>query len=131
MGIQNQLKKSGTAAHTISNQVVNTLVNSILNLWNRARASSNTFVKPTICPNCGYGCSASDRQNFSERRKNCKNCGIANHFAKVCRKTKVQKEPKATVNTVGNTSSETATIDTSVTAGEQINQIETMLQRYK
>ena len=38
------------------------------------------------------------------------NCGIANPFAKVCRKTKVQMKPKPRVNNVDDTISEAATI---------------------
>ena len=63
MGIQNQLKISGTVAHSTSNQSAHMSVNSVQNSWNRARPSTNTFVKPTICPNCGYGWLASHRQN--------------------------------------------------------------------
>ena len=55
MDIQNQLKISGTAAHSTSNQAANMSVNSIHNSCNRPRPSSNTFVKPTICLNCVYG----------------------------------------------------------------------------
>ena len=58
------------------------------------------------------------------------NCGIANHFAKICRKTKVQMKPKQRVNNVNDTSSKAAIIATSTTAGEKVNQIETTLQRY-
>ena len=86
MGIQNQLQVAGTAVHTILKQAANTSVNSIQNPSNRPRSSSNPFVKPTICPNCGYGWSASHRRICPARGKNCKNCGVVNHFAKVCRK---------------------------------------------
>ena len=76
MGIQNQLKMSGTAAQTTTNEITSTTVNNVQGLWNRSRPSTNQFVKPTICPNCGYGWSASHRQNCPARGKNCKNCGI-------------------------------------------------------
>ena len=39
-------------------------------------------------------------------------------------------KPKSRVNNVDDTSSEAAIIGTSATAGEQVNQIETMLQRH-
>ena len=86
MGIQNQLKISGTTVQSTTNEIITTSVNNIQGSWNRSRPSTNQFVKPTICPNCGYGWSATHRQNCRARGKNCKNCGIANHFAKVCRK---------------------------------------------
>ena len=92
MGIRNQFQISGTAAHSTSNQAANMSVNGIQISWKRPRKSSYSFVKPTICPNCGYGCSAIHRQNCPARGKNCKNCGIAYPFAKVC-STKVQMRP--------------------------------------
>ena len=119
MYIQNQLKLSGTAAHTIANQAANMSVNSIQIPWNKLRLSSNIFVKPTICPKCGYGWSISHHQNCPGRGKSCKNCAIANHFAEVCRKTKVKMKPKSSVNIVDDTSYEAGTIGTSARAGEQ------------
>ena len=118
MGIQNQLKISGTAAYTVSNQIANTSINSIQKSWSRRRSTSNNFVKPTICPNCGYAWSASHRQNCPVHGKNCKNCGINNHFAKVCRKPVIPIKPKPRVNDVDDTYSEAATISTSATVGE-------------
>ena len=88
MGIQNQLKISGTTVHSTTNEITTTSVNNIQGSWNRSRPPMNQLVKSTICPNCGYGWSAAHRQNCPARGKNCKNCGIANHFAKVCRKPK-------------------------------------------
>ena len=72
---------------------------------------------------------ASHRQTCPARGKNCKNCEIAIHFAKVCRKTKLQLKPKQRVNNADDTSSEEATVCTSATAGELANQIETMFQK--
>ena len=72
MGIQKQLKISGTAAYTVSNQVANTSINSIQNSWKRLRSTSNNFLKPTICPDCGYPWSASHRQNCHARGKTVK-----------------------------------------------------------
>ena len=87
------------------------------------------LVKPTICPNCGYGWSASHRQNCPARGTNCKNCGIANHLAKVCRKPKHPNKPKHIVNTVGDSVSEAATVGTSATAAELVNNIDRLLQQ--
>ena len=86
MGIQNQLKISGTSIPNTTNEISSQSIKSVQGSWNRTRAPTNQFVKPTICPNCGYGWTPSHRQNCPARGKSCKNCGIANHFAKVCRK---------------------------------------------
>ena len=82
MGIQNQLKISGTPTPTTTNEISSQSINNVQRSWNRTRAPTNQFVKPTICPNCGYGWTPSHRQNCPARGKSCKNCGIANHFAK-------------------------------------------------
>ena len=74
MGIQNQLKISRTIAHPTTNEIVIMSINSIQSPWNRSRPSTTTFVKPTICPNCGYGWSATHRQNCPASGKTCKNC---------------------------------------------------------
>ena len=86
-------------------------------------------MKPTICPNCGYGWSAAHRQNCPARGKNCKNCGIANHFAKVCKKPK-QFKPKPRVNNVDDSISKTATVGTSATVRGQVNYIDRLLQKH-
>ena len=111
-----------------ANQAANMYINSIQNSWNRARPSPNDFVKPTISLNCGYYWSTSYRQNCPAHGKNCKKCGIANRFAKVCRKTKPQMKPKPRIDNVDDTTSEAATIGTSATVGEQVNQIEKVFQ---
>ena len=100
MGIQNRLKISGSPASTTTNEITSQTINNVQGSWNRSRASTNQFVKPTICPICGYGWSPFHRQKCPARGRNCKNCGIANHFAKVCRKTKEPNKPKPRVNYV-------------------------------
>ena len=129
MGIQNQPKISGSPASTTTNEITSQTINNVQGSWNRSRASTNPFVKPTICPNCGYGWSSSQRQNCPARGKNCKNCGIANHFAKVCRKSKQPKKLKPRVNYVDDSVSEVATVGTSATAAEQVNNINRLLQQ--
>ena len=69
------------------------------------------------------------RQNCPVRRKICKNCGIANHFAKVCRKPKLPYKPKPRVNNVDDSVSEAATVGTSTTAVEQVNNIDRLLKQ--
>ena len=129
MGIQNHLKISGTTIHSTTNEITTTSVNNIQGSWNRSRPPTNQFVKPTVCPNCGYGTSAAHRQNCPARRNNCKSCGIANDFAKVCRKPKHPYKPKPRVNNVDDSISEAATVGTSATVGEQVNHIDRLLQK--
>ena len=130
MGIQNQLKMSGTAIHQTTNEVTTTSIINIQSSWNRSRPVTSNFTNPTICPNCGYGWSAAHRKNCPARGKKCKNCGIANHFAKVCRKPKQQLKPKPRVNNVDDTISEAATVCTSASVGEQVNHIDRLLHKH-
>ena len=127
MGIQYQLKISGSPASTTTNENTSQMINNVQGSWNRSRASTNQFVKPTICPNCGYGWSPSHRQKCPTRGKNCKNCGVAKHFAKVCRKSKEHIKPKPRVNYVDDSISEAATVGTSATAADQVNNINKIL----
>ena len=129
MEIQNQLKISGSPASTTTNEITSQTINNVQGSWNRSRASTNQFVKPTICSNCGYGWSPFHRQKCPARGKNCKNCGIANHFAKVCRKTKDPIKPKPRVNYVDDSVSEATTVGTSTTAADQENNINRLLQQ--
>ena len=78
----------------------------------------------------GYGWSALHRQNCPARGKNCKNCGIDNHFAKVCRKPEQPYKPKPRVNNVDDSVSEAATVGTSATAAEQFNNIDKHIIAY-
>ena len=129
MGIQNQLRISGTPIPNTTNEISSQSINSVQGSWNRTRAPTNQFVKPTICPNCGYGWTPSHRQNCRARGKSCKNCGIANHFAKVCRKSKQASKPKPRVNYVDDSVSEAARVGTSTTAAEQVKNISKLLQQ--
>ena len=130
MGIQIQLKISGTATHQATNEITTSSINNIQGSWNRSRPSTSNLVKPTICPNCGYGWSAAHRQNCPARGKNCINCEVANHFAKVCRKHKQPFKPKPRVSNVDDSISETARVGTSATVGEQVNHIDRLLQKH-
>ena len=128
MCIQNQLRISGSTIHQTINEITTTSLNKVQGSWNRSRPSANQFVKPTICANCGYGWSAAHRQNCPASGKNCKNCGIANHFVKVCWKPKHPYKPKPRVNNVDDSISEAATVGTSATVGEQVNSKDRLLQ---
>ena len=128
-GVQNQLKISGYSAQKLTNEITSTTVNNVQGFWKRSRPSTNQFVKPLICPNCGYGWSTSHRQNCPARGKNCKNCGIDNHFAKVCRKPKNPNILKPRVNNVDDSVSKAATVGTSATAAKQLENIDRLLQQ--
>ena len=130
IGIQNQLKMSRTAIHQNTNEVTTTSINNVQGSWNRSRHVTSNFIKSTTCPNCGYGWSAAHQQICPAREKNCKNCGIANHSAKVCRKSIQQLKPKPRVHTVDETISEAATVGTSSSVGEQLNHIDRLLQKH-
>ena len=129
IGIQNELKMSGTALRHTTNDVTTTSINNIQSSWNPSRPLTSNLTKPTICPNYGCGWSVAQRQNCPVRGKTCKNCGIANHFAKVCRKPK-QMKPKPRVNNVDATIYETATLGTSASVWEQVNHIDRLLQKH-
>ena len=129
MGIQTQLKISGTPTSSATNEISGQSINNVQGSWNRTRAPTNQFVKPTICPNCGYGWDPSHKQNFPARGKICRNCGIANHFAKVCRKSKQPSKPKPRVNYVDDSISKAARVGISATAAEQLNNISKLLQQ--
>ena len=62
MGIQNQLKISGTSIPNTTDEISSQSMNSVQGSWNRTRAPTNQFVKPTTCPNCGYGWTPSHRK---------------------------------------------------------------------
>ena len=130
MGIKNQLKISEIAIHQTINEITSTSINNIQVSWNSSRPPTNNLMKPTICLNCGYGWSATHRQNCCARAKNCKNCGFANQFAKVCRKPKHSFKTKPRVNNYDDSISETATLETSATVGEQVNHIDRLLQKH-
>ena len=44
MGMQNQLKISGTAVYTVSNQKANASINRIQNSWNRPKSTTSKTV---------------------------------------------------------------------------------------
>ena len=87
-------------------------------------------MKPTICPNCGYGWSAAHQQNCPAHWKNYKNCGITNRFGKMGRKPKHPFMPKPRVNNVDDFISEAATVGTSATVGEQVNNVDRLVQKH-
>ena len=61
MGIQNQLKISVASIHSTTNDITSAAVNNVQGSCKRSRPPNSQFVKPTTCPNCGYGWSAAHR----------------------------------------------------------------------
>ena len=59
--------------------------------------------KPTTCHFCGMSWTPEHRNRCPAQGKKCNNCGIENHFAKICRKPKDPNsypKPKPRVNNV-------------------------------
>ena len=129
MGSHNQLKISGNTAYTLSNQLAIPSINNIQNSWNIPTTTTIIF-KPSICRNCDHTWSPSHHQNCPARGKVCKNRGINNLFTKVCRKPKNLIKSKPRVNIVDDVLSEVATVGTSATVEDQVNQIDSMLQKH-
>ena len=89
-----------------------TELNSTVNQVQRMRianttpfSSLNTTArkKPITCHFCGMSWTPEHRNRCPARGKKCNNCGIENHFAKVCRKPKDPNSypnPKPRVNNV-------------------------------
>ena len=89
-----------------------TKLNSTVNQVQRMRianttpfSSMNTYArkKPTTCLFCGMNWTPEHHNRCPARGKKCNNCGIENHFAKVCRKPKDPNsypKPKPRVNNV-------------------------------
>ena len=87
MGTLNQLKMNA------NKNELNSTVNQVQ--WMRIAnatpfSTMNTTArkKPTTCHFCGMNWTPEHRIRCPARGKKCNNCGIDNHFAKVCRKPK-------------------------------------------
>ena len=102
MGTLNQLKMNANK----------TELNSTVNQEQRMRIANATPFstmntterkKPTTCHFCGMNWTSEHRNRCPARGKKCNNCGIENHFAKVCRKPKdpnLYPKPRPRVNNV-------------------------------
>ena len=71
-----------------------------------------------LCRNCGLTWAANHKVKCIARGKTCNNCGLQNHFSRVCRKPKSSsnKSSRSTVNSV-----EETTIDQTVNAIQNMN----------
>ena len=102
MGTPNQLKMN--ANKTELNSTVNQVQRMrIANTTPFSSMNTTAQKKPTFCHFCGMSWTPEHRNRFRARGKKCNNCGIENHFAKVCRKPKDPNsypKPKPRVNNV-------------------------------
>ena len=87
MGTLNQLKMNAnkTELRSTVNQVQRM---RIANATPFSTMSTTARKKPTTCHFCGSSWTSEHRNKCPARGKRCKNCGIENHFANVCRKPK-------------------------------------------
>ena len=87
MGTLNQFKMN--ASKTEFNSTVNQVQRMrITNATPFSTMNTTARKKPTTCHFCGMNWTPEHRNRCPARGKNCNNCGIGNHFAKVCRKPK-------------------------------------------
>ena len=102
MGTLNQLKMN--ANKTELNSTVNQVQRMrIANATPFSTMNTTAKKKPTTCHFCGMSWTPEHRNRCPARGKKCNNCGIENHFAKVCRKPKDPNsypKPKPRVNNV-------------------------------
>ena len=84
------------------------------------RPTTSSFTRPSnqLCRNCGLTWSANHKVKCIARGKTCNNCGLQNHFSRVCRKSKspTNKPNRSNVNSV-----EETPIDQTVNAIENVN----------
>ena len=84
------------------------------------RPTTSSFTRPSnqLCRNCGLTWSANHKVKCIARAKTCNNCGLQNHFSRVCRKPKspTNKPNRSNVNSV-----EETPIDQTVNAIENVN----------
>ena len=93
MGTLNQLKMN--ANKTELNSTVNQVQRMpIANATPFSTMNTTERKKPTTCHFCGMNWTPEHRNRCPARGKKYNNCGIENHFAKVCRKPKDQFVPK-------------------------------------
>ena len=102
MGPHNQLKMNANKNEL--NSTVNQVQRMrIANATPFSTMNTTARKKPTTCHFCGMNWTPEHRNRCPARGKKCNNCGIDNHFAKVCRKPKnptSYPKPRPRVNNV-------------------------------
>ena len=103
LGQRNQLQITNSQPATHVNAV--TSQRSFRQPSQRPTTSSFTRSSNQICRNCGLTCSANHKNKCIARGKTCNNCGLQNHFSRVCRKSKSSsnKPTRSNVNSVKDT----------------------------
>ena len=87
MGTLNQLKMNANKNEL--NSTVNQVQRMrIANATPFSTMNTTARKKPTTCHFCGMNWTLEHRNRCPARGKKCNNCGIENHFSKVCRKPK-------------------------------------------
>ena len=102
MGTLNQLERNANKNEL--NSTVNQVQRMrIANATPFSTMNTTARKKPTTCHFCGMNWTPEHRNRCPARGKKCNNCGIDNHFAKVCRKPKnptSYPKPRPRVNNV-------------------------------
>ena len=103
LGQRNQLQTTNSQPASHVNTV--TSQRSFPQLNQRPTTSSFTRPSNQLCRNCGLIWSANHRDKCIARGKTCNNCGLQNHFSRVCRKPKSSsnKPTRSIVNSVEDT----------------------------
>ena len=96
LGQRNQLQISNTqpASHVNANQ--------------RPTTSNSTRQSNQLCRNCGLIWSANHKDNCIAKGHTCNNCGLQNHFSRVCRKPKSSsnKSTRSNINSIEETTTD-------------------------
>ena len=71
------------------------------------RPTTSSFTRPSnqLCRNCGLSWSANHKDKCIAKGNTCNNCGLQNHFSRVCRNSKSSsnKPTRSNVNSVEDT----------------------------
>ena len=95
--------KMNASKHKLNSTVNKVQRLRIANATPYSNMNSTSRKRPTTCHFCGLSWTSEHRNNCPAPEKICKNCGIENQFAKVCRKPKDPNsylKPKPRVNNV-------------------------------
>ena len=116
LGQRNQLKITNSQPAPQVNAVISQRPSRPPRQW--PTTSSFTRLPNQICRNCGLTWSANHKVKCIARGKICNNCGLQNHFSRVCRKPKSSsnKPIQSNVNSVEETST-----DQTVNAIQNVN----------
>ena len=86
LGQRNQLQISNTQTASHINAIIPQ--RSFRQSNQRPTTSNSTRQSSQLCRNCGLTWSANHKDKCIARGKTCNNCGLRNHFSRICRKPK-------------------------------------------